>query len=315
MAGFGPEPPAFLAQGILVNGDGFLVGEDGGDFGGHLADIVAGDQRCGEDAPKAEMCARLGKGQALVANLEHVGVVPMAGAGIFADAIALAVGGLHLGILEVEDDFPALLPTLLAIIAVHDVASRAPEMANILGPFPGFGAAPFADTENDGPLGRVKGVAHAGVSVLGVGVAGVAPIVFEVVHAPLRVLEGVLEFMAPAAGIAAAGFGAGAIINAELEAARVQVVTQRLHSAGKLDRVRLKVALGIALHRGPSVVEHDVIVAGVPHAVFDHGLGGLFDHELVNLAGEGVPGVKAHGGREDEAFEFLGIGRDRQNED
>lgn len=96
----------------------------------------------------------------------------------------LAVVGLHEGALEIEDDLPAAFPALRAVVAVGDVAGGAPEVPDILGPLPGFAAAPFADAEDDGAFGGVEGIVYGGVVLLRVAGAGGAPVVLDVGDAP-----------------------------------------------------------------------------------------------------------------------------------
>ena len=51
-----------------------------------------------------------------------------------------------------------------------------------------------------------QSVAHGGVGFLGVARAGVAPVILEIVDAPVRILKGILIFVALAAGTAGTGF-------------------------------------------------------------------------------------------------------------
>ncbi len=308
LAGFGAETPAFFAEGVLVDGEGFFIGEEGEDLGCHVAHVVAGHEWCGKEAPEAEVGAGLGEGEAFAADFEHVGVVPVAGAGVLADAVVLAVGGLDEGVLEVENSFPAAFPALDAVVAGVDVAGGSPEVADVFGPFPWFAAAPFADAEDDGAFGGEEGVAHGGVGFALIACGGVAPVVFEVVDAPGGEEEGVLIFVALAAGVAAAGFGAGAAVDAEFEAAGVEEIAEGFHAGGELGWVWHEVPVGVAFFEGPAVVEDDVGVAGVAHAVCHHGVGGLHDEHFVDVFREGIPGVEAHRWSEGEAFELLGEG-------
>ena len=88
--GFGPdvevaafiEAVALLAERVLIDGDRVLVHEDGLVGVGHFAEVVAGEQRRGEDDPEAHVGTVLVGGHLAVADLEHVGVVPVAGAAV-----------------------------------------------------------------------------------------------------------------------------------------------------------------------------------------------------------------------------------------
>ena len=59
-----------------------LIGEDGERVGRHLGEVVARQQRRGEHRPQAHVGAVFVQGQLAVADLEHVGIVPVAGAGV-----------------------------------------------------------------------------------------------------------------------------------------------------------------------------------------------------------------------------------------
>ena len=69
-----------VAEWILVDGDDVFVGEDGGDLGLHLGEVVAGEKGSGEHGPHGEVGAVFFEREFAVADLEHVGVVPVAGA-------------------------------------------------------------------------------------------------------------------------------------------------------------------------------------------------------------------------------------------
>ena len=108
-----------LAERILVDGDDVFVGEDGLDFGLHVGQVVAGEKGCGEHGPPGEVGAVFGERQLAVADFEHVGVVPVAGAGVAGES------GLLAG--DVVDALPA----------GFDVAGGAPEVAaELRGPTP-----------------------------------------------------------------------------------------------------------------------------------------------------------------------------------
>jgi len=279
-----------------------------------VAEVVAGHEGGGEDAPEGEVCAGLGKREPVAADFHHVGVVPVIGAGVLGEA----VGALRVGdevVLQIEDLLPSHLPAFLAVVGVVDVAGGAPEVADVGGPFPGLGAAPFADAQDHRASGCVDAVSDALVGVLRVGGAGAAPIVFEVVDAPGRKGAGILELVAPAAGIAAAGERAGARVDAELEAVGMEVIGEGFHAARKLGGIGDEVALRVALFERPGVVDDEVVVAGVAHAIFDHGFGGFADDAFVDVAGEGVPAVPAHGWGGREAGELLGQGDRSQAEE
>ena len=78
---------ALAAQRILIDGDHFLIRENVADLRRHAANVVAGHQRRGQQAPHAEVRAILGGAHAAVAHLQHVGIVPVARPGVRFQAV------------------------------------------------------------------------------------------------------------------------------------------------------------------------------------------------------------------------------------
>ena len=79
-------------------------------------------------------------------------------------------------------------------------------MTDLLTPVPGFISAPFANAVDDGPTGGKERVPHGEIRLFGVELAGVAPVVFQVVDAPFGIGEGILKLVPPAARLAGAVF-------------------------------------------------------------------------------------------------------------
>src|SRR3712207_7322768 len=84
------------------------------------------------------------------------------------------------------------------------------------------------------------------------------------------------------------------LIDAEQQAARVQIVTEGLHAAREALRVGAEVAGGVPVGVEPAVVDDDVPVAEVAHAGADEGIGGVVQQRLVDGPAEGVSGVEVH---------------------
>src|SRR5262249_2797447 len=95
--------------------------------------------------------------------------------------------------------------------------------------------------------------------------ARIAPIIFEIVDAPARILRSVLVFMPLRAGPAAAGLRAGVGIDSEFKALGMNVVAERFHACGKALRVGLNVAMRIA-GALPAIVDDDVDIARIAHS-------------------------------------------------
>ena len=106
----------------------------------------------------------------------------------------------------------------------------------------GLLVAPFAQTEKDGASGGAQGVAHFLVGCGSLQAVDVAPVVFEIIHSPRRVGLGVLHFVVPAAGPAAASVPARIRIDAELQSLGMDVVGQRLDAGGEPCRISQNVS-------------------------------------------------------------------------
>src|SRR6516162_5050739 len=195
------------------------------------------------------MRAVFGYGHAAVADFEHVEIVPVAGAGEGSEV------GVEVG--DVDDAIVAAvagLPLLLAFPSILNVAGGAPKIADAFGPKPWLVGAPLANAEDDGAAGGEQSLAHGGVGFFAIPRARIAPVILEVVDAPLRVLQRVLIFVTLAARAPGAGFGARVGIDAEFEAFRVDIISKCLDAGGEALRIGDDVAVGIARDL-PAVVD------------------------------------------------------------
>ena len=127
-----------------------------------------------------------------VPDLEHVGIVPVAGSGIFFQPVLVEPNDRH------------------AIVAVADIAGRAPQIASHrCSPSPDRLEAVLAQTVDDGPPGALQSVVHFRVGGLHLGglidLRGAAPVTFQIIDAPACVLPRVRVFVAVTALISRAG--------------------------------------------------------------------------------------------------------------
>ena len=171
-------------------------------------------------------------------------------------------------------------------------------MAHLPVPEVRLAGAPRGDRENHRPAGRVQGVPHKLVVVARLlsGVVHAAKVVLDVVDAPRRIVECIHLLVAPGtrARLALARGVAGTGVDAELEAQRVDVVTQSLHAARELVLEGEDVPRDIVAGSLPAIVQVDIVVAGVAQAGVHHGPRHLSDELLVDLASKHVPRVPAH---------------------
>ena len=86
----------------------------------------------------------------------------------------------------------------------------------------------------------------------------------------------------------------------------MNIIRQRLDAGRKFYGVRLDEALRVALAL-PAIINVDVLIAGVLHAVGRHRVGHRADNRFVHAGGEFVPAVPAHRRRLGEVGEFLRV--------
>src|SRR5438552_1886424 len=156
---------------------------------------------------------------AAVPDLQHVGVVPRPG--------ARRQRVLSIEIEQGDHARPA----------VADVAGGTPQVAGAGAPLPRPVRAPLADTEHDGATRFGERVTELGVLCRPVEPLGIAPILLNVVDAPLGEGPGIDLLGAVRAGAALAGLTPGVGVEAELEPLGMDVLRQRLHATREADRI------------------------------------------------------------------------------
>jgi hypothetical protein len=180
-------------------------------------------------------------------------------------------------------------------------------LANPRGPAPGFPAPVLAQGEHDVASGGIESNPHASecLSLLEVlGPVSLAPVVLEVVDAPVGEIErvGLLVPVRPqvTARIVVvdhrAGAGPRAGVDPEREPAAVDVGGDLADAAREPVGVCDQVATAIAFVVLPAVVDDDMAVAGGPQSGFrDHVGGGPDTFGGQAAAAECVPGIPATG--------------------
>ena len=108
-----------LAEGILIDGDDLSIGENGGDLRRQLIQVVARQQRSSKHGPHAHVRTVLIESEFPIADLQHIGIVPMPWSGILREARLSPADQRN------------------AIEAWADVAGSAPKIAaDLRGPLP-----------------------------------------------------------------------------------------------------------------------------------------------------------------------------------
>src|SRR5690606_296911 len=219
-------------------------------------------------------------------------------------------------LVEDRQDAPAgpVAMAQLAIPAIGDIARGAPQMAVLPAPQPRFVVAPLADRQDHRTAGCGEGPAHRGIGFARIALcrslARIAPVIFDVVDAPARILRRILELIALAPGPARASVRAGITVDAEFETPRMKIVAPRLHAGRKAFRMRLDVAPRIALPM-PAIVKIYIDIAGIAKARGDNCIGSRLDQVLVDLAAVMIPAVPAERRSERQAFGLLCLRRRR----
>ena len=224
------------------------------------------------------MCLVLGLRHPAVSYLKHVRVVE-------------AARSRRRGVEEVEIEDPHHGRPV-----VPDVVGHAPLVGRDRAPRPGLlDRDVVARAQDDRASGHGDRVPPARVEVLHHQAVGAAAVRLDVVHAPRSEGGHVLDFMvqAPRAHVAAHA-GADRSVEAEPEAAGVDVVPEGLHAGGEGLRIVREVSRRISVPRGPARVERHDIVSGRLEAAVDHRVRDLLDQGLIDAAGKMIPAVPAH---------------------
>ena len=245
-----------------------------------------------------------GVGEAAVADLQHVRVVPVSRAGVGRQR-SLDVddaGDVAPGRFDVRAD-----PPHVGDAGQIETTRRGVRTGRHAG-----AAGVRVDAVDDGAAGRAKCIAHGRERALW----ATAIVVFEQIHTPRSVGLRVLRLVAEASHehgrfrrLAVEPFArarVGCRIDAELEPLVVHVAGEPCDARGKPRGVPANGAGGIpAVH--PAIVDVHVLVADVLHPAADQSIGGGFDARFVDVARERVPRVPAHGrrGRDDAG---IGVG-------
>lgn len=213
------EALGLFTERVLVHGQDFRVqdGIAGGDT--HVVGIDTQDERGSQQAPEAEVGAVLGVGAAgahprlpaMQADDRHIGVVPVARAGISG----------YRGVFVVDDLVKAPTSVEVAIPGVFDVSADAPHVGVVSGPSPRLGAAMLAHAEEDGPASVAQRRGHG--DILGRDIArriiGHGPvIIFQEIESPGGYLVGIVGFVSEAARVTRVSLLAAAQIDAGFQA-------------------------------------------------------------------------------------------------
>src|SRR5574344_2842743 len=108
-----------------------------------------------------------------IADLQHIGVVPMSLACIGAERI-IEMNTLH------DTELRVCRERLQGIESTPDVRCCSPAVTYFPCPFPWLAASPFAHTEENGSSGITQRIAHQLISTLCIDVGGVTPVVFQI---------------------------------------------------------------------------------------------------------------------------------------
>ncbi len=203
---FGVDAIALAPGRVLIERDDLAIEENAAGFGGHIGEVVAGEQGRAQHGPETHVGPVLRPIHAAVADLQHVRIVPVAGAG----------EGAETGLLEADPGHRG--------VVICDVASGAPGVAADRGtPAPNGLPAAVGEREHNRTAGVDQGVVHGAVDLFHhdagflVIVAGArlekpgvgAEVIFEEVDTPLRVGVGILLLVAERAFKAGTGLVAG----------------------------------------------------------------------------------------------------------
>ncbi len=283
------EALALLSEGILVDGDGVLVGQDTPVSFRHMAQVIPGQQWCGEQHPQAHVGAVLILGHFAVADLQHVRIVPVPGPGEAREARLAESDSAHarVGVVDVIRRAPHAgahrrppLPRLVQTVLAQAIKNGTP------GPLERGSHFPVSGNHQVPRRRATAGLAHL--------VLEITQVILEKINTPGRVLPRVLLLVAEAPGVAGAGLRSRRGVDPKLQPLGVNVVTECLHIGKAL--IRMQHALRIAFSL-PGVVDIDVDIAGVAHTGTNQRICGSTNIRIGHVAGEMIPTIPPHGWR------------------
>ena len=265
---------------VLVDRNDLRVHQDRLGLVRHRPQVVARNQGGREHGPETHVRAVFIGVHAAVADLQHVGVVPVARTGVRRNSDLAEADLVH------------------GIPGVADVARRPPQVAADLGsPRPDIRQAVLAQAVDDGPARMGKRIPHHLVDALLVRLrdlvdgAVAAEVILQVVDSPCGKLLGILLFMAEAGRVSRAGKRSGRRVDTDLQTLRMNVVGKALHVGELL--VGQDVALRVT-PTFPGVVDVDIGVAHLVHPACDHRVGHRAHVIRRDASGKLVPAVPSH---------------------
>ena len=268
------------AERILVDGNHLTIGDDIERLLRHGADIIAQNKRSGHHAPHREMCTVFGFGHAIT-YLKHIGIVPMTGAGKTTKRLVFIQ----------DSQYTKRFPTAkiqFAIKAAVYITGSAPEMTKISSPRVSLRVAPFAEREHDIAARLTECLSHQCIRTTRIDVLRIAPIVFQIIDAPTRILERILILMSLRTGFATTGLRAGIRINTKVETERMNIISQGADATGETLGVGLNKAIRIALAM-PAVVHIYIAVTCIIQARIDHRFCYLTYERFVDITSKRIP--------------------------
>ena len=315
-----------FAQRVLIDIQHLVVGQQPEGELVHLFEIAADQERRGEQRPQAQvgvlLVRREARGMELwppahLAHHQHVGIIPMSGAGELGPFLLL-------GEADAAHAFPS----------VHYVSGRAPRVGQLRPIRTVFKRRAIGEAVKDVAPCRRQCLAH-GVGMLHV---HCSPFILKVIHAPIgplfRVLNkerhgsvfiippalhipcflirayahkrvvvpgldpvvGAVRIVAGRADMPFIGAAPGGRIDAELQAHEVDFLRERLH-VGEL-RVGLNGVERPATDALPAVIDVDVSPAVVAQAFGHHGAGRSQHLLLADCTSPAIPTVPTKGRRQ-----------------
>ena len=175
-----------------------------------------------------------------------------------------------------------------AIKAAVHITGSAPEMAKISSPRVSLRVAPFAEREHDIAARLTECLSHQCIRTTRIDVLRIAPIVFQIIDAPTRILERILILMSLRTGFATTRLGAGIRINTKVETERMDIISQGTDATGETLGIGLNKAIRIALAM-PAVVHIYIAVTCIIQARIYHRFSYLTYERFVDITSERIP--------------------------
>src|ERR1700751_3240012 len=266
---------------VLNDRNNLRIGKNLLGFVVHGAKVIASKKGSSEQGPERHVREIFVVLHSAVADLKHVGIVPMSRTGELLEPVLAEADHGH------------------AIVVIADVSCRAPEVPGMRAPSPWCLHSPVAYAEDHGAFRLREGVAKFGVLHFWIEAFGMAPVNFDVVHAPVCISIHVLDLMIITSWPLLTSEPSSIGVHTQFQPFAMDVIREPSNAGREAFSIGDNDSAGITADL-PAVVNIHVLIAKCLHSAAHHGVGRFANQRIADVAGKLIPAVPPHRGSESE---------------